>query len=64
MAKSNTIRKTFSRETSVIVDIQADSKTIWSLSKKAENYPKWNSTVISIDGKNCIRRKISTQIVS
>jgi len=58
MAKANTIRKTFSRETSVSVDIQADSKTIWSLLTNAESYPKWNSTVISIDGKIALGEKI------
>lgn len=58
MSKANTIRKTFSRETSVSVDIQADTKTIWSLLINAENYPKWNSTVISIDGKIALGEKI------
>ncbi len=58
MAKANTIRKTFSRETSVSVDIQADPKTIWGLLTNAENYPKWNSTIISIDGKIALGEKI------
>ena len=58
MAKANTIRKTFSRETSVSVDIQADTKTIWGLLTNAENYPKWNTTVISIDGKIALGEKI------
>lgn len=58
MAKANTIRKTFSRETSVSVDIQADPKTIWSLLTNAENYPKWNSTVLSINGKIAVGEKI------
>jgi uncharacterized protein YndB with AHSA1/START domain len=58
MAKANTIRKTFSRETSVSVDIQADPKTIWGLLTNAENYPNWNSTVISIDGNIALGEKI------
>jgi len=58
MAKANTIRKTFSRETSVNVDIQADPKTIWSLLTNAENYPKWNSTVISTSGRISLGEKI------
>jgi len=58
MAKAKTIRKTFSRETSVSVDIQADPKTVWSLLTNAENYPKWNSTVISIDGKIALGEEI------
>ncbi len=58
MTKANTIRRTFSRETFVSVDIQADPKTIWSLLTNAENYPKWNTTVISIDGKIALGEKI------
>lgn len=58
MSKATTIKKTFSRETSVSVDIQADTKTIWRLLTDAENYPKWNSTVISIDGKIALGEKI------
>ena len=58
MANANTIKKTFSRETSVSVDIQADPKTIWGLLTNAGNYPKWNSTVISIDGKIALGEKI------
>lgn len=58
MAKANTIRKTFSRETSVSIDIQANPKTIWGLLTNAENYPNWNSTVISIDGNIALGEKI------
>lgn len=58
MTKANTIRKIFSRETSVSIDIQADPKTIWGLLTNTENYPKWNSTVISIDGKIALGEKI------
>lgn len=56
--KATTTKKTFSRETAVSVDIQADPKTIWGLLTNAENYPKWNSTVISIDGKIALGEKI------
>ncbi|MFN8359053.1 MAG: SRPBCC domain-containing protein [Candidatus Kapaibacterium sp.] len=56
--KATTIKKTFSRETSVNVDVQADPKTIWGLLTNAENYPKWNSTIISIDGKIALGEKI------
>jgi uncharacterized protein YndB with AHSA1/START domain len=56
--KAITNKKTFSRETSVSVDINADPKTVWALLTNAENYPKWNSTVISIDGKIALGEKI------
>jgi hypothetical protein len=58
MTKANTIRKIFSRETSVSIDIQADKKIIWDLLTNAENYPRWNSTIISIDGKIALDKTI------
>jgi uncharacterized protein YndB with AHSA1/START domain len=45
-----TVRTTFTRETSVGITIHADSDIIWKLLTTAEDYPRWNSTVISIDG--------------
>jgi uncharacterized protein YndB with AHSA1/START domain len=56
--KATTIKKTFSRETSVSIDINADPKKVWALLTNAENYPKWNSTVISINGKIALGEKI------
>ncbi len=48
--KANTIKKTFSRETTVSIDIKADSSLIWTLLTNASDFPRWNSTIISIDG--------------
>ena len=48
--KALTIKKTFSRETAISIDIQADKSIIWALLANASDYPRWNSTVISIDG--------------
>lgn len=48
--KAVTIRKNFSRETAVSIDIQADKSIIWALLTNANDFPRWNSTVISIDG--------------
>ena len=56
--KAATIKKIFSRETSVSIDIQADPKTVWGLLTNAENYPNWNSTVISIEGKIALGENI------
>jgi uncharacterized protein YndB with AHSA1/START domain len=49
--KATTIKKTFSRQTSIQTAIKADRAAIWALLTDAANYPKWNSTVISIEGK-------------
>jgi len=56
--KANTIKSTFSRETAVSIDIQSDPNRIWSLLTNAQNYPNWNSTVLSIEGKIALGEKI------
>lgn len=48
--KAVTIKKTFSRKTAVSLHIQADKSIIWALLTNASDYPRWNSTVISIEG--------------
>ena len=48
--KASTIKKTFSRQTSVSIEIKADAVIIWALLTNASDYPRWNSTVISIEG--------------
>lgn len=48
--KAVTTKKTFSRETAVSIDIQADKSIIWALLTNANDFPRWNSTLISIDG--------------
>lgn len=45
-----TTRKTFSRETVVSIDIHADKSIIWALLTNAGDFPRWNSTIISIEG--------------
>jgi uncharacterized protein YndB with AHSA1/START domain len=49
--RATTSRTTFSRQTSVNIDIRANAATVWSLLTNASLFPKWNSTIISIDGK-------------
>jgi uncharacterized protein YndB with AHSA1/START domain len=48
--KAVTIKKTFSRGTAISINILADKSIIWALLTNASDYPRWNSTVISIDG--------------
>jgi len=48
--KAVTIKKTFSRETAISIDIQADKSILWALLTNASDFPRWNSTVISIEG--------------
>jgi uncharacterized protein YndB with AHSA1/START domain len=49
--RATTSRTPFSRQTSVNIDIRANAATVWRLLTNASQFPKWNSTVISIDGK-------------
>lgn len=48
--KATTSKTTFSRETSVSVNIEADAAILWALLTNAADFPRWNSTVISISG--------------
>lgn len=48
--KAITIKKTFSRETTVSLTILADPAILWSLLTRASDYPRWNSTVTSLKG--------------
>lgn len=56
--KASTIKKIFSRQTSVAIDIAASLETIWKLLTNAEAYTSWNSTVIELTGKIAPGEKI------
>jgi uncharacterized protein YndB with AHSA1/START domain len=49
--KAVTTKKTFSRETSISLRIEADPSIIWALLTHAADFPRWNSTVVSIQGE-------------
>jgi uncharacterized protein YndB with AHSA1/START domain len=49
--KAKTIKKTFSRETSVSTTIFADPAIVWALLTHASDIPRWNSTVTSVKGE-------------
>jgi len=56
--KAVTTKKAFSRETAISIDIQADKSIIWALLTNANDYPRWNSTIISIEGNIANGEKI------
>lgn len=56
--KAQTVKTIFSRETAVALSIQADPVIIWKLLINASDYPRWNSTVISIEGSIAKGNKI------
>lgn len=49
--KAVTTKKTFSRETRVSVRVEAAPSIVWALLTRASDYPRWNSTVVSITGE-------------
>lgn len=49
--KAITVKNVFSRETSVSINILANSGVVWTLLTNAADYPRWNSTVVSIKGE-------------
>ncbi len=53
-----TEHRTFSRETSVCINVSADPSIIWNLLVNASDYPRWNSTIMSIDGSIAPGEKI------
>lgn len=60
--KAVTIKKTFSRETSIAIRINAEPAIIWKLLTNAGDFPRWNSTIISLAGNIALGNKI--QLVS
>ncbi len=46
-----TIKKTFSRKTSVSNIINADAAIIWALLTNASDMARWNSTLVSLEGE-------------
>lgn len=51
MGKASTEKKTFSRTTSISQTISSDVSTVWSLLTNAADFPKWNSTIVSLEGQ-------------
>lgn len=51
MGKAFTSKTMFSRETSISVGIEAHPSIVWALLTHASDFPRWNSTVVSIKGE-------------
>ncbi|MEZ4417092.1 MAG: SRPBCC domain-containing protein [Gemmatimonadota bacterium] len=56
--KARTVKKSFSRETSVAISIGASADTVWRILTNAADYPAWTATVRSIDGEIALGRRI------
>ena len=49
--KAFTSKTMFSRETTVSLNIEADPSIVWALLTHASDFPRWNSTVVSLTGE-------------
>lgn len=56
--KANTVKKTFSRQTAISIDIQADAAIVWALLTNADDFSRWNSTIVSLEGEIKLGEKI------
>ena len=62
--KATSSQSTFSRVCSVTTNIHAKPEVIWGLLTNAANMPKWNSTVISVEGRIALGEKIALKSIS
>ena len=49
--KATTVKKLFSRQTAVTIDIAASPETIWNLLTDANGFASWNSTIVELTGR-------------
>lgn len=56
--------KTFSTECSVSINIRASQNQIWAILTHAEAFPKWNSTVISLEGRIALNEVVHLKSTS
>lgn len=61
--KATTVKTTFHRTTSVSIEIKADLQIVWALLTNAKDYPRWNTTVTSIEGNIALGETIKLKSV-
>jgi uncharacterized protein YndB with AHSA1/START domain len=49
--RATTVKKTFSRTTTISQIIQAEPEIVWSLLTNAQDFSRWNSTIVSLSGE-------------
>ena len=67
MSKANgqaeTVKKLFSRTTSVVIDIDALPESIWALLTDVDSFKSWNSTIVDLTGKIAPGEKIQLRSI-
>ena len=56
--RATTTKTTFSRETTVSIDITAEPATVWRLLTNAPDFARWNSTMVSLEGEITLGQKL------
>ena len=56
--KASTVKKTFSRSTEVSIDIDAPAASIWKILTNANDFARWNSTIVSLRGNIAVGEKV------
>ena len=62
--KATSSQSTFNRVCSVSTNIHAKPEVIWGLLTNAANMPKWNSTIISVEGTIALGETIHLKSIS
>jgi hypothetical protein len=55
-------RSTFRQSVSVVTDIAAPASRVWALLTDAAGFPRWNSTVTSIEGPIALGHKLAIRV--
>jgi len=56
--KATTIKKIFSRQTAVAIDINVKCEIVWNLLTSADSISSWNSTIVELTGNIALGEKI------
>lgn len=49
--KATTVKETFSRTTTISIQVNADPSIVWALITNASDFSRWNSTIVSLEGE-------------
>lgn len=62
--KASSLKSMFSRTCTVSINVRAKPEVIWGLLTNAADMSKWNTTIISVEGKIALGEKISLKSIS
>src|SRR5438128_682163 len=60
--KATKSASTFRMECGIAINIRAPASKIWGLLTNAKDFPRWNTTVTSIDGEIALGNKLKLRV--